>query len=154
MKIRFLLLFLFFTPFFAYSQVTIGSYTPPNNGALLDIKENENPTINAHKGLLLPRVNLTDIANLFPMFGDAENVSIDYNNSDKKAKEDAAHTGLVVYNVNTVDPHICPGTYVWLSDMWRRLPKPCYECLDSEVFLTGQSCAYTERSLQFISGSQ
>ncbi|GAB6118996.1 hypothetical protein [Dysgonomonas termitidis] len=52
------------------AQVTIGSGIPPSMGALLDLKEYDsaNGESNSTKGLLLPRVNLTDWRSLYPMF--------------------------------------------------------------------------------------
>jgi len=107
-----------------YAQVTVGSNLEPNTGAILDIKEYkpnlqiDNTT--ANKGMLLPRVNLTDMSNLYPMFlNDTDYVN---NTDSKKNTEDTDHTGLVVYNVNLdICDEIYPGTYVWDGQEWSRL---------------------------------
>lgn len=107
------------------AQVTIGSGNTPNKGALLDVKEYDatNPTTDnttATKGLMLPRVNLTEKNNLYPMFAE----DADYNDSttDKKATEDALHAALTVYNMNTdFCEEIYPGIHVWDGYQWNRL---------------------------------
>lgn len=90
-------------------QVTIGSKTAPLEGALLDLKE-EGTT---QRGLGMPRVELTDLTKLYPMFLTAAE-------SDAVAQ---SHTGLVVYNVGD-DPYcptINPGLYVWDGSIWQSL---------------------------------
>jgi hypothetical protein len=47
------------------AQVTIGSGIPPDENALLDLKEDDSG--NSTKGLLLPRVQLSDIYDPFPL---------------------------------------------------------------------------------------
>lgn len=47
-----------------HSQVTIGSSLKPNEGALLDLKENDNIESNSTRGLHLPIVELHDINKL------------------------------------------------------------------------------------------
>lgn len=104
------------------AQVTIGSSLPPNRLSLLDMKENEPDAsnVNSSRGLGLPRVKLTDKQNLFPMFsGDTEYGS---NTNGKKDTEDAAHTGLVVYNLNKCD-NFGLGAYVWTGKGWEPLAK-------------------------------
>ena len=52
------------------SQVTIGSFLEPNPGSLLDLKEYEGTSHNlstAARGMILPRVALTDRHNLHPI---------------------------------------------------------------------------------------
>lgn len=98
-------------------QVTIGSEKSPVEGALLQLKENDDPLANSARGLGLPRVNITSQSNLFPMFaGDA-----DYENNidNKKNLENTAHMGLVVYNLNTdFCEEIYPGVHVWDGEKW------------------------------------
>lgn len=104
------------------AQVTIGSEIEPNAGMLLDMKEyapaNDNTT--ATKGLVLPRVNLTDMSKLYPMFlGDT-----DYENNigNKKNTEDAIHTGLTVYNTSVdLCTDIYPGVRVWDGTKWNQI---------------------------------
>ncbi len=102
-----------------YAQVTVGSEAPPVSGSLLDLKENSPATDNstAKKGLLLPRVELTDKTTLLPMFaGDA-----DYqNNTDnKKDIENQKHIGLTVYNMRIdLCEEIYPGVQMWSGTEW------------------------------------
>lgn len=102
----------------SFAQVTIGSSIPPNRGALLDLKEQDNDVYysNAAKGLGMPRVNLTDVERLSPMYSytDAENTP--------DATTLSIHTGLIVYNVNEdlSNPNklLCRGMYVWDGSAW------------------------------------
>jgi uncharacterized protein (TIGR02145 family) len=120
----------------SYAQVTIGSDIEPLSGALLDLKEKtpvapaaDNTT--AAKGLLLPRVSLTDLNKLYPMLPNGY-----------AAAEDAKHTGLTVYNVNQ-----CPagrtiydeiGPQVWNGSRWESLrPKP--EIVDATPTQTSET---------------
>lgn len=105
------------------SQVTIGSNLEPVSGALLDLKENDtngNSLINSTRGLILPRVKLTHIDNLYPMF---ENTSIagtpnsEYNTQAKKLNQDDLHTGLIVFNMNECFP-FGEGVYAWEKEKW------------------------------------
>jgi hypothetical protein len=101
-----------------HSQVTIGSGAKPLGGALLDLKEYDpadaSDLTTAEKGLKLPRVKLTAVDQLAPMF-DPE--------ADVPTKK--AHTGLMVYNVvdetNDAESSIFPdgsGVYVWDGEKW------------------------------------
>lgn len=71
-----LILFLNLVFFPLSAQVTIGSNKAPVPGALLDLKEHESSGTDqttAVKGLALPRVQLSDLRNLYPMFkGDTD----------------------------------------------------------------------------------
>lgn len=94
-----------------YAQVTIGSIVPPASGALLDLKQNEEGA--ATKGLLLPRVNLTNKEELYPMFESG------YDSSEK-----TEHIGLLVYNTNTdACEEIYPGIHIWNGVSWIDLEK-------------------------------
>ena len=92
------------------AQVTIGSGIEPNKGALLDLKEKnpEDPDTNnstANKGLGLPRVNLTTLTAISDI--------------SEATGEELAHTGLMVYNVNTISSaNISPGLYIWDGTQW------------------------------------
>lgn len=107
------------------AQVTVGSGNTPNKGALLDIKQYdaEDPATSnttATKGLMLPRVNLTEMNNLYPMF--IENEDYKNNTGNKKTDEDAIHTGLVVYNINMdLCEEIYPGVHTWDGNEWHRI---------------------------------
>jgi len=109
-----------------YSQVTIGDDVEPADGALLQLKDNGtySGNVNASKGLILPRVDLTDEFNLFPMFED------DGSNGYKigttaytKADEDKKHIGLMVYNTNLCLTHNGDGhgMFVWDGSRWTKL---------------------------------
>lgn len=113
------------------SQVTIGSKNPPLKGALLDLKEfnvdGDKP--DSRKGMAMPRVSLTDLKNLYPMFEDTNNpgaptaqYSANKNNIDKE------HIGLFVFNVGKIETQtkrICPGLHIWNGDTW--YPLTAYE---------------------------
>ncbi len=120
-KVIVFILFIFFSIQFN-AQVTVGSGTEPNKGAILDIKENEpsNPTDNnstATRGIGFPRVNLTSETNLFPMFeddgaGGYKKGSLTF----VKADEDLKHEGLVVYNIQG---NLTEGFYYWDGTKWK-----------------------------------
>lgn len=91
------------------SQVTIGSTQMPVEGALLDLTEGTT----TKKGLLLPRVELSDINKL--KMGD----------NDLTGQE-TLHTGLLVYS--SVESQSCQsgksilkGIYVWTGTNWEAL---------------------------------
>lgn len=104
------------------AQVTIGSTLPTQKGSLLDLKEQQSDVnnINSSKGLALPRVKLTDINNLYPMFetspgsGVADNM---YNTPVLKQEEDIKHSGLIVYNIDACTISGA-GIYVWNGAKW------------------------------------
>ena len=107
----------------AYSQVTIGSSEPPQQGAVLQIKEVDGVQTkgrNAFGGLGLPRVFLSSTNNLFPMFLSNPDLSTSgataaYNLN--KTTLDVQHAGMIVYNVNTAAP-FSEGIYVWSGQGW------------------------------------
>lgn len=93
-----------------HSQVTIGAALPPAEGALLDLSPLETMT----KGLGLPRVKLSDRNRL--IIG-GELIAPD---ADSPAQQ-AAHTGLLVYNVNEdicIEDPIYTALYVWDGKHW------------------------------------
>ncbi|MDR1202308.1 MAG: hypothetical protein LBL58_11890 [Tannerellaceae bacterium] len=94
-----------------HAQVTIGSDIEPSPGSLLDLKENSGDDDNTTKGIMLPRVRLSDLNNLYPMFA----TNTDYKN--KKSELDHKHIGLIVYNVNESAP-FKKGLYYWDGDKW------------------------------------
>jgi hypothetical protein len=108
---------LFFHALFLNAQVTIGLGEAPSSGALLQLKEKEvsDNSANATKGLELPRVELVNKNNLYPMFqaNDPSYTGV------SKTSEDKKHTGLTVYNITT-DPNegFEPGIYVWNGQEW------------------------------------
>lgn len=113
---KILLLFSFFVFSLVQAQVTIGGPTPPNAGAILDLKENNNLGINATKGLLMPRVALENERQMNPVVT---------NNVTPTVK--AEHTGLVLYNTYLdTSKNLCPGLYMWDGDLWSRLYGNCF----------------------------
>lgn len=103
----------------AIAQVTIGMLDAPTDGALLQLKNQHTSVsgnlINADKGMLLPRVELTDIRNLYPMFPTVYD----------KDKEDPPHAGLMVYNVNeSLFDGDGSGVYVWDGEKWMGVGMP------------------------------
>lgn len=130
------------------AQVTIGSNIPANKGALLDLKENSNNIANSVRGLLLPRVSLTDMSNLYPMFESQSAPGTPneyYNTAEKKNDQDALHTGLWVYNLNSCKG-FSPGTYAWIGDKWKLIgPDKSTKLPTITVsFSGGSSCIKTE----------
>ncbi len=109
-----LLALLWFTCANVWGQVTIGVGLEPEKGTLLDLKQEQktNGTENSKKGMVLPRVQLTDMNKLYPMYTSGYNLN-----------EDKNHVGLMVYNIVAKAP-FCRGVYVWTGTEWRRLG-PC-----------------------------
>lgn len=109
------LIFLTFFVFYSSNligQVAIGTGEAPNLGILLQIQNlpiNSSNNINANKGMILPRVELTDLNNLFPMF------LIGYS----KTEQDPIHTGLTVFNTNNnLTDGDGRGIYTWNGKKW------------------------------------
>lgn len=122
---RFASVFVFFACTFAISaQATIGSGEAPSEGAVLQLKNIDNITdgsVNATKGMILPRVELTDLGNLMPMFSS----DAGYTGSVKTA-EDKNHMGMLVYNTKenlTLSVPIYKGVYVWTGSSWELVIK-------------------------------
>jgi len=87
--------------------VTIGTMSDAAQGALLQLKENDNLSVNATKGLLFPLVKLTVLTDL-------RDVGSELNKKD--------HIGLVVYNVNEdTSVSLQKGLYVWDGNKWRKV---------------------------------
>lgn len=123
------------------AQVTIGTETKPNPGALLDLKQYEDATAlgggrTAEKGLLLPRVKLTTFNSLRDL-----NLS---------ASDNATHLGLTIYNTNMCleyGVNDSRGIYVWDGSKWSRLGKPyrasdVYEYVDNRDPANPQTYLY------------
>jgi uncharacterized protein (TIGR02145 family) len=143
-----------------YSQVTIGSGIEPVGGALLDLKEKtpSDPTTDnatATKGLMLPRVNLTDLSRLSGGPDGSPAITGVTENPDDHSK----HTGLTVYHIGT-----CLGVYVWTGSEWIKAgePCPCYDpdpatvSPDADVTVyavAGSSFTLGAVSVSFTSGS-
>lgn len=107
------------------AQVTIGSDISPQNGVLLELKERtpSTPSLDnstSDRGILFPRVKLTDKSNLFPMFEDDGNGGYKIESTQYvKSDEDKAHTGLIVFNVN-LNKDFIGGLYIWNGEEWRK----------------------------------
>lgn len=117
-RILLLVIFFSFTHIF-FAQTTIGSDLEPISGSLLDLKEyapdSKNST--ATKGLILPRVELTDRNQLYPMFINNATYT-----GQEKMTQDMQHIGLVVYNTNSGEPYnFCQGIYVWDGYQWKAM---------------------------------
>ena len=107
-----LLLFIIITLFFftlnGYSQVTIGSAVKAVEGALLQLKENEDVGANSTKGLLLPRVTIIDLESIEFLDGALQTEALKY-------------TGTVVYNIQKEHDTcytIPMGLFVWDGNSW------------------------------------
>jgi len=110
-KIGALILIVWVCTFPAQSQVTIGLDSVPLKGILLDLEESfTNGGVNSTKGMMLPRVFLTNIDSLVPMLTGMEP---DYETLKP------SYTGLVVYNVNINAPFE-KGLYVWDGTQWSK----------------------------------
>lgn len=121
----FMSLVLFITSLHLNAQVTIGSHITPNNGALLDLKEEytEGGEANAKKGLGLPRVKITEKYSLKDVIEGYESLP----DADKKNLS-TSHIGLVVYNMNQFVYEQCytsqSGVMVWSGDDgWQNILK-------------------------------
>ena len=105
-KIRITLLLVLGCGHLFYGQVVIGGATYPVEGALLDVKEyqpdEENTT--ATKGLLLPRVKLSELSSLKPV------VQIETVANKKE------HIGLQVYHIGSDE--MPAGVKTWNGEMW------------------------------------
>lgn len=132
-KILFLLLLFICSNSTLSAQVTIGIVEEANKGSLLQLKNEEGVTddaVNANKGLLLPRVNLSEKYELFPMFlkdptDPTSGETIDYWNN--KLDYDLMHTGLMVYNMNEdYEKDLCLGVNTWDGEKWNCARYPAY----------------------------
>lgn len=130
MRLIFTLAILTVFTFYLKAQVTIGSNHAPSVGALLQLKENDGTSQNSTKGMMLPRVSLVDITNLYPMFLETDG-SVAATYQANKSALDAAHTGMVVYNTNNKGTDICKGLYVWDGDIWQKLHKGICEYIEA-----------------------
>lgn len=114
---RFTILFLFIlglSDIGLKSQVTIGISEDPENGVLLQLKNIPNVTngdANSTKGLMLPRVNLTNVNSLAGISG-------------ALSGEESLYVGLTVYNLNKCLDYgftDSKGVYTWDGVKWIRL---------------------------------
>jgi uncharacterized protein (TIGR02145 family) len=108
------------------AQVTIGAGLEPAKGSLLDLKQYNPKADNttSTKGLMLPRITLTDPNKLYPMFEKTPGsgtANSDYDTDAKKRTQDAQHTGLWVYNLTQCDGKFARGVYTWTGMEWVQL---------------------------------
>lgn len=93
------------------AQVTIGAAYEPTQGTLLDLKETKSPEANSIKGLLLPRVSITNLYKLNPIVKDND---ADYD------KQKQLLTGSMIYNISKPsDTGFPQGVYTWDGNMWK-----------------------------------
>jgi|GEM_PF-3418041 len=102
------------------AQVTIGSGFPPAKGALLDLKQNDYVSENSTKGVLFPRVMLSNEHELYPMFGTEGKEIKEYTDNRNKLKIE--HKGLIVYNLSEENDFF-EGLYSWDGTKWRSFVK-------------------------------
>lgn len=139
-KINLLLLISFFFIVNTYSQVTIGSNEKPVDGALLQLKNIDNITdssMNSTKGLLLPRVKLTDIESLTDISGGSG--------------EEINLIGLSIYNTNTFcqnEKMHYEGMYVWDGEQWVNLSNS-KQGASADVWITKDQDNNTFRASMF-----
>lgn len=121
------------------AQAVIGGGNLSEIGAILDFKEFEGTDTNnnttANKGVLLPRVLLTDVDNLKPAVTNATD-------KDKKS-----HIGLIIYHVG--GNNIKEGLKIWTGTKWSEVegkeegkwfymppfPIPMYEATEQKINL-------------------
>jgi hypothetical protein len=116
-KFIFAMLILVYINSAVHAQVTIGSTVEPLAGSLLDMKENDNENDNTTKGIMLPRVHLSDLNNLYPMFGSPGSPDSRY--AAQKSELDRKHVGLIVYNTNeSASDNLKKGLYYWDGTKW------------------------------------
>lgn len=97
------------------AQVTIGLNAAPEEGALLEIKQENSTLKNSDLGFKIPRVNLTDVSELYPMYGSKGSEEPVYSNNKSTLKE--ANKGLMVYNLSEVSG-LVRGMYIWDGEQW------------------------------------
>ncbi len=106
----------------ATAQVTIGSNVSPEGGSVLDIKEfaakSENQT--SDKGVVLPRVLLTNKNELYPMYWDSNTNSEVAEYASDKVNLKTKHVGMTVFNVTNAGDFVS-GVHTWTGTEWRKI---------------------------------
>ena len=102
-------------PVATQGQVKIGESTPPEAGAVLDLKTTT--AAGYLGGLLLPHAHIVDLGFIPADFTDADKMA-GYNAANG-VDTNTALTGMIVYNTN---PDFGVGTYVWDGETWLPLP--------------------------------
>ena len=136
-----------------FAQVTIGSGKRPIDGALLQLKEEEGTGANAKKGLLLPRVELTDKDNLYPMLEESPGSGTpgDMYTPGLKDTEDTNHIGLLVFNTNKCKG-FARGVYTWTGKEWTQVTNNPVLDLPS-ISINGQSDKEATTTIHIPSGT-
>jgi len=99
-----------------HAQATIGSENTPDEGAILEITSGNN------KGMLLPRVYLSNPASWAPLQGTPKD-------------------GMIVFNTNTLNKDNLKGkgTYLWYNNEWHIIQRgsaPCSNVPDTPSAIT------------------
>jgi len=102
-------------PIYLAAQITVGSPHQPEKGSLLDIKENDNTGPNSIRGLGIPKVALSSLTELYPMYGSLGAETEEYIQNKTLLKK--KHTGLTVYN-NNENSTFAAGFYLWDGEKW------------------------------------
>lgn len=115
-KIFVIIAFTLFSTTDLLSQVTLGSDITPADGAILDLKqEDTNKTKNSKLGMKIPRVELSNVYELYPMYGAEGSEDAVY--TANKADIKTANKGLMVYNMAN-NKGLIPGMYLWDGEKW------------------------------------
>lgn len=114
----------------AAAQVTIGSDEAPVKGAALQIKDRNgvlDEAENSSRGVIFPRVRLSQKDMLYPMFLQADGVTAttDYTSTADILAMNKSHAGMIVYNTYESLPSVTnpklkfkKGLYVWTGTEW------------------------------------
>jgi hypothetical protein len=110
MKKNLILSVVLFICHYMSAQVTIGMLDNPQEGALLEFKENNNNITrndpNSTKGVLFPKVSLESSTSLSPLY------------ATTAEPQATTSVGMIVYNVNNNASGITAGLCVWNGDGW------------------------------------
>lgn len=134
---RFLIISLLL-PIYISGQVTIGSDETPAAGAILQLKQPGSFSNNATatRGLLLPRVALTDRFLLTPMLTGSDLTDLTQNKD---------HIGLTVYNTNDLYYPYCKGLYVWDGTKWEPFMRK--KSVPEPYIVDGEGNKYTYKKI-------
>lgn len=139
------------------AQVSIGSGEEPISGSILQLKEKDAVTdasSNAHRGLALPRVTLSEKKALYPMFladpdDPASGPNSAYSGAANKEALDKAHTGLIVYNLTeNDDKELCLGLNQWDGEQWN-----CFQSKMGNAKFDAVNCSDIEINGVYVEGT-
>ncbi len=118
------------------AQVTIGSNIESNAGALLDLKQQDpdGENITSKKGVMMPRVELTDVNKLIMS-------SVEIKDGDSGGDQYKKHIGLIVYHTDACTLS-GKGLYVWTGTHWEPL----------NAYSSGGTTALSKSKIEFPSG--